>query len=93
MLISIKKVATYHIIKCHDKREFIKPNIDVLVEKWIPCDLLWTFRFSGSKYTMKLKGNEKYCLEEIESKELWFTMMILDPFKKIEGKKKTKTCQ
>jgi hypothetical protein len=31
---------------------------------------------------MRLRGNEKYCLEEIESKELWSTMMILDPYKK-----------
>jgi hypothetical protein len=29
---------------------------------------------------MKLRGNEEYCPEEIESKELWSTMMILDPF-------------
>ncbi len=45
MLISIEKVATYHIIKFHDKREFAKKNINVLIKKWIPCDLLWTFRF------------------------------------------------
>jgi hypothetical protein len=34
---------------------------------------------------MRLRGNEKYCLEEIESKELWSTMMISDP--------KKRTCQ
>ncbi len=39
MLIAIEKVATYHIIKFHDKREFAKPNINGLVKKWIPCDL------------------------------------------------------
>jgi hypothetical protein len=45
-LIPIKKVVTtYHIIKFHDRIEFIKPNIDVLVEKWISCNLLWTPRF------------------------------------------------
>jgi hypothetical protein len=82
MLISILKVATYHIIKFHDRREFIKPNINVLVEKWIPCGFLWTFRFLGFDYIMKLKGNEKYCLEKIESKELWSTMMISYPYKK-----------
>ncbi len=38
-LISIKKVATYYIIKFHDRREFTKPNINVLVKRWIPCDL------------------------------------------------------
>ncbi len=34
MLIPIKKVATtYHIIKFHDRKEFTKPNINVLVRK------------------------------------------------------------
>jgi hypothetical protein len=63
-LIPINKVvATYHIIKFHDIREFTKPNINVLVEKWIPCNLLWTFRFS--EYAMRLRGNEEYCPEKI----------------------------
>jgi hypothetical protein len=31
---------------------------------------------------MKLKRNEKCYPEEIESKEFWSTMMILDPYKK-----------
>jgi hypothetical protein len=53
-----------------------------LVEKWIPCDLIWTFRFLYNEYTMRLRGSEKYCPEDIESKELWFTMMISDPYKK-----------
>jgi hypothetical protein len=61
-LIPIKKVvATYHIIKFHDIREFPKPNINVLVKKWIPCNLLWTLRFLRSEYAMRLKRNEKYC--------------------------------
>jgi hypothetical protein len=69
MLILLKKVAiTYHIIKFDDKREFTKPNINVLVKKWIPCDLLWTSRFLGSKYAIRLKGNGEYCPKEIESK-------------------------
>jgi hypothetical protein len=69
-LIPIKKVATtYHIIKFHDRRKFTKPNINVLVEKWIPCDLLWTPRLLQSEYAMRLRGNEKYCPKEIESKE------------------------
>ncbi len=59
-LIPIKKVATtYHIIKFHDRQKFTKPNINVLVEKWIPCDLLWTLIFLRSEYIMKLKGNEE----------------------------------
>jgi hypothetical protein len=81
-LISIKKVATYHIIKFHDRREFTKSNINILVERWIPCDLLWTSRYLGFEYTMRLKGNEKYCPKEIESKEFRSTMMISDPYKK-----------
>jgi hypothetical protein len=36
---------------------------------------------------MRLRGNEKYCLEEIELKELWFIMMILDPYEKNRRKK------
>jgi hypothetical protein len=31
---------------------------------------------------MRLKGNEKYCPKEIESKEFWSTMMISNPYKK-----------
>ncbi len=81
MLIPIKKVATtYHIIKFHDIREFIKLNINVLIKKWIPCDLLWTPRFLGSKYAMRLRGNEECCPKKFESKELWSTMIILDPY-------------
>jgi hypothetical protein len=59
-LIPIKKVVTtYHIINFHDKRKFTKPNINVLVEKWISCDLLWTHRFLRSEYAMRLRGNEE----------------------------------
>jgi hypothetical protein len=52
------------------EKNFKKPNIHALVEKWIPCDLLWTSRILGFEYTMRLKRNEKYCPEEFESKEL-----------------------
>jgi hypothetical protein len=31
---------------------------------------------------MKLRGNEEYCPEEIESKKFWSTMIIPDPYKK-----------
>jgi hypothetical protein len=65
MLIPIKKVVvTYHSIKFHDRREFTKPNINALVGKWIPCNLLWTPRFLGSEYVMRLRGNEEYCPEK-----------------------------
>jgi hypothetical protein len=61
-LIPIKKVvATYHIIKFHDRREFTKPNINVSVENWIPCNLLLTLRFLGFENAMRLRGNEENC--------------------------------
>jgi hypothetical protein len=83
MLIPIKKVATtYHIIKFYDKIKFTKPNINVLVNKWIPFDLLWTPRFLRSKFAKRLKGNEEYFPKGIESKKLWSTMIILNPYKK-----------
>jgi hypothetical protein len=53
-----------------------------LVDKWIPCDLLWTPKFLRSECTMRLRGNEECYPEEIESKKFWSTMMILDPYKK-----------
>ncbi len=57
-LIPILKIATtYHIIKFHDRREFTKPNINVLVDKWIPCNLLWTLRLLRSEHAMRLKWN------------------------------------
>jgi hypothetical protein len=36
---------------------------------------------------MTLKGNEKYCFEEILLKEFWSTPMILDPYEKFEKEK------
>jgi hypothetical protein len=40
-LISIKKFfATHHLIQFLDKRKFIKPNINALILKWIPSDML-----------------------------------------------------
>jgi hypothetical protein len=69
MLIPIKKVvATYHVIKFHDKREFTKPNINVLVEKWIPCNLSWTPRFLRSKYAMRLKGMKSIIQKKLNQK-------------------------
>ncbi len=34
-------------IRFLDKREFIKPNINALIEKWMPIDMLWAPRFTG----------------------------------------------
>jgi len=45
-------------------------------------DLSWIPRFVGFEYVMRLKGNEEYCPKEIESKEFWSTMIILNPYKK-----------
>jgi hypothetical protein len=78
----LKFAATYHIIKFHDKREFTKPNINDLVKKWIPFDLLWTLKILKFEYAMRLRWNEEYCPKKIKSKELWSTMMISDPYKK-----------
>jgi hypothetical protein len=44
--------------------------------------MLWTPRFIGSEYAMRLKGNEKYCPKEIESKKFWSTMIIPNPYEK-----------
>jgi hypothetical protein len=41
-----------------------------------------TPKFLGFEYTMKLRGNEEYYPKEIESKEFWSIVMILDPYKK-----------
>jgi hypothetical protein len=40
---------------------------------------MWTPRFLGCKYTMRLIGNEDYCSKEVESKNFWYTMMIPNP--------------
>jgi hypothetical protein len=37
---------------------------------------------------MRLRGNEEYCPEEIESKEFSSIMMILDPYQKNFKKEK-----
>ncbi len=63
-LIPIKKIiATYQNISFFDRRNFTRLNIDVLIEKWMPCDLLWALRCPNSKYVSTLRGNEEYCCE------------------------------
>lgn len=34
-------IITHHKIILIDRQNFCKPNINVLIEKWIPCELLW----------------------------------------------------
>jgi hypothetical protein len=46
------------------------------------CDLLWTPTFVGFEYAMRLRGSEEYYPKEIESKEFWSIMIILNPYKK-----------
>lgn len=48
---------------------------------------LWAPRFSRFDHVMTLKGNEEYCFEEILLKEFWSTLMISDPYEKIEKEK------
>jgi hypothetical protein len=67
-LIPIKKITTYHNISFFDRRKFTKPNINVLIEKRMPCDLLRAPKRPNSKYVTRLRGNEEYCFEEIVSK-------------------------
>jgi hypothetical protein len=53
-----------------------------LVKKWIPCDLLWTLKFVGFEFAMRLKGNEEYCPKEIEEKINSSTLIILEKLRK-----------
>jgi len=65
-LILIKKITgTYHNISLFNKKEFTRPNINALIEKWMPCDLLWAFRCLNFEYVLTLRGNKEYCYEEI----------------------------
>jgi hypothetical protein len=59
-----------------DKRKFTRPNINALIEKWIPSDMLWAPRFTSLKYVTRTRGSEEYISEIIESKEFWSTVMI-----------------
>jgi hypothetical protein len=68
ILIPTKKITTYHNISFFNTREFTRPNINVLIEKWMLIDLLWALKHTNSKYVMRLKGNEEYYFEKIVSK-------------------------
>jgi hypothetical protein len=66
-LIHIKKVfATHHSIQFLNIIEFTRPNINALIEKWMPSDMLWAPKFAGFEYVMRTKGSEKYISKIIE---------------------------
>jgi hypothetical protein len=48
-LIPIKKIVSVrHNVIFVDRQKFSKWNIILLVERWMPCDLLWAFNSLGS---------------------------------------------
>jgi hypothetical protein len=59
-----------------DHREFNKVNINVLIEKWMPCDALWRPRRKKGEFYFKGIGNEKYSLEECGQTMLIPTLLI-----------------
>ncbi len=76
-LIPIKKVfATHHSIRFLDKREFTRPNINALIEKWMSSDMLLAPRFIGFKYVMRTRRSEEYIYEIVESEDFLSIVMI-----------------
>jgi hypothetical protein len=66
-LVEINKiVTTRYKVAFQERHEYTKPNINALIEKWMPCDMFWTHGFPRSEYTIILRGNEEYHLEIIE---------------------------
>jgi hypothetical protein len=44
-----------------NKQEFYKQDINALIEKWIPCDLLWAPMIATNNGSvMNIKDNNKY---------------------------------
>ncbi len=78
-LIPMKKVfVPHHSIQFLDRRKFTRPNINALIEKWMPSDMFWAPRFTCFEYVMRTKGSEKYIYSIIELKEFWSTIKIPD---------------
>ncbi len=83
-LMPIKKMITNRpSITFVYRQKFTKPNINVLVEKWMSCDSIWTSNFTRFDYVTRLKGNEDYCFEDVISKEFWSLLSILDLYEKL----------
>jgi hypothetical protein len=59
----------HYKVAFQDRHEYTKPNINALIEKWMPCDMFWTPRIPGSKYIIRLKGNESIILRELKEKK------------------------
>jgi hypothetical protein len=77
-LIPVKKgFATHYSIQFLVKRNFTRPNINALIEKWMPSDMLSTPRSTGSEYVMRTKGNDVYISKMIELEKNWSTIMIV----------------
>jgi hypothetical protein len=74
-----KFVATHYELVFQDRHEYIKPNINALIEKWMPCDMFWTPRFPRFGYTIKLKGNEEYHPERIQKRKF----LLPNPYEKL----------
>jgi hypothetical protein len=52
--------VTHHKISLINIWEFCEPNINTLIEKWIPYDLLWPIRITSEINVMRIKGNKEY---------------------------------
>jgi hypothetical protein len=50
----------HHVVVVLDGREFIQPNINALIEKWMSCDTLWVQTRLYGDYVMKQVGNFEY---------------------------------
>jgi hypothetical protein len=53
-------VAIMHDVVMFNGWEFIQPNINALIEKWMPCDALWVQTSLYGDYVMKQRCNSKY---------------------------------
>jgi hypothetical protein len=79
-LVEINKIiASHKKVVFQARHEYIKPNINALVEKWMPCDTFWTPRVLRFEYMIRLKGNEEYHLERIEI----YIFLSLNPYENL----------
>jgi hypothetical protein len=51
-------------------------NINTLIGKWMPCDVLWVLRRKKWEFCLRTRGNEKYYLEEYSKIMLIPTLLI-----------------
>ncbi len=74
-----KIVGTLYKVVFQNKHEYTKPNINVLVEKWMSCDMFWTSRVPGFEYTIRLRSNEEYHFERIDENKF----LLPNPYEKL----------